>query len=73
MLLGIRTAIKEDLQCTAAELVYGVSLRLPGEYFSPSFSHDPGYITRLKQCMSALHATSAHTSRIRNTFIDNSL
>ena len=42
-------------------------------FTSPSFSHDPGYITRLKQCMSALHATSAHTSRIRNTFIDNSL
>ena len=76
MLLGIHTAIKEDLQCTAAELVYGVSLRLPGEYFSvssPSSCPDPGYITRLKQCMSALRATPTHTPRIRNSFIDNSL
>lgn len=27
-LLGIRTALKEDLQCTAAELVYGTTLRI---------------------------------------------
>ena len=36
VLLGIRTALKEDLHCTAAELVYGMSLRLPGEFFSSS-------------------------------------
>ena len=34
ILLGIRTALKKDLHCTAAELVYGMSLRLPGEFFS---------------------------------------
>ena len=32
VLLGIRTAIKEDLGCTTAELVYGQSLRLPAEF-----------------------------------------
>lgn len=31
VLLGIRTAIKEDISCTAAELVYGQTLRLPAE------------------------------------------
>jgi len=31
ILLGIRITLK-DLQCTAAELVYGITLRLPGEY-----------------------------------------
>ena len=36
ILYGIRTALKDDLHCTAAELVYGVSLCLPGEFFSPS-------------------------------------
>ena len=48
VLLGIRTAIKEDLHCIAAELVYGVTLRLPGEFFSPSSLHsspDLSYIT----------------------------
>lgn len=34
VLLGIRTAWKQDIQSTAAELVYGESLRLPGEFFS---------------------------------------
>ena len=32
-LLGIRTTLKEDLKCTTAELVYGTSLRLPGEFY----------------------------------------
>jgi hypothetical protein len=27
VLLGIRTALKDDLRCTAAELVYGTNLR----------------------------------------------
>ena len=31
-LLGIRTTVKEDLNCTTVELVYGTSLRLPGEF-----------------------------------------
>ena len=33
VLLGIRTQLKDDLQCTTAELVYGITLRLPGEFF----------------------------------------
>ena len=36
VLLGIRTALKQDIKSTAAELVYGTTLRLPGEYFIPS-------------------------------------
>ncbi|XP_071511074.1 uncharacterized protein [Diadema antillarum] len=29
--LGIRTAVKTDIGCSAAELVYGTTLRLPGQ------------------------------------------
>jgi hypothetical protein len=36
VLLGIRTAIKEDLNATAAELIYGTSIRLPAEFFLPA-------------------------------------
>ena len=36
VLLGVRTALKVDLGCTAAELVYGTSLRLPGDFFHHS-------------------------------------
>ncbi|XP_036347925.1 uncharacterized protein LOC118757307 [Rhagoletis pomonella] len=31
ILLGLRTSIKEDLKCSSAELVFGQTLRLPGE------------------------------------------
>ena len=34
VLLGIRTAYKSDVKCTAAELVYGTTLHLPGEFFT---------------------------------------
>ena len=30
IVLGIRTSVKEDLKCSAAELVYGTTIRLPG-------------------------------------------
>ena len=76
VLLGIRTALKEDLHCTVAELVYGMSLRLPGEIFSssslPSIP-DSDYVTRLKQYMSTLRATPACNPLSRNSFIDDSL
>lgn len=36
VLLGFRTVFKESLQSTVAELVYGTSLRLPGEIFDPT-------------------------------------
>ena len=34
--LGIRTAFKEDLNATAAEMVYGTGIRLPAEFFVPA-------------------------------------
>lgn len=52
VLLGIRSALKTDLGCSSAELVYGVSLRLPGEFFEPSSppsTHDAAtYIRELR-------------------------
>lgn len=36
ILLGIRTAQKTDLGFPLAELVYDISLHLPGELFVPS-------------------------------------
>lgn len=55
-LLGIRTTLKEDLKSTAAELVYGTSLRLPGEFFVPHSARDAdpaSYVTQLKGTMRA--------------------
>ena len=36
VILGIRTAIKEDLNATAAEMIYGTGIRLPAEFFVPA-------------------------------------
>ncbi|GBN24462.1 Retrovirus-related Pol polyprotein from transposon opus [Araneus ventricosus] len=42
VLLGLRTALKEDQQCTSAKLVYGSTLKLPAEFFeTPSLNVEP--------------------------------
>lgn len=38
ILLGHRSTIKNDVNVTPAELVYGTTLRLPGEFFEPDHS-----------------------------------
>ncbi|CAH8821528.1 unnamed protein product [Trichobilharzia szidati] len=55
VLLGIRNALKTDAGCTTSELVYGTTLRLPGEFVSPS-SFPPvvdhsSYVSRLTNAM----------------------
>ena len=74
VLLGIRTAVKEDIRCTAAELVYGTTLRLPGQFFSASSSDiDPtSYVQRLKSTMQQLHAPPV-CSHHRTVHIPDSL
>lgn len=66
VLLGIRSAFKEDLQATSAELVYGEPLRLPGEYFqptSPDSTDISDFTTRLRNFAAKLRpiATSRHS------------
>ena len=39
MLLGIRTAPKEDLGCSSAELVYGAPLTVPGDFIPSATIH----------------------------------
>ncbi|XP_035227064.1 uncharacterized protein LOC118199339 [Stegodyphus dumicola] len=39
VLLGLRTAIKEDLGSSSAEMVYGTNLRLPGDFINPAKTH----------------------------------
>ncbi|XP_042884938.1 protein NYNRIN-like [Penaeus japonicus] len=39
-LLKIRTSLKQDLECTAAELVYGTVLSLPADFVTPPQGSD---------------------------------
>ncbi|ROT61804.1 hypothetical protein C7M84_020379 [Penaeus vannamei] len=41
-LLNIRTSFKEDLQCTAAEMVYGTTLALPADFIVTAGNFEPG-------------------------------
>ena len=77
VLLGIRTAVKEDVGCTAAELVYGTTLRLPGEFFdqpkSDQLPNQTTYVAQLKTAMRSLQAVPTRQPQHRQAYIDNSL
>ena len=59
VLLGIKAAVKEDLGCSTAELVYGFTLCLPGQFFlpSPDAIPDTTYISKLKSIMTKVCLT----------------
>ena len=63
VLLGIRTTLKQDINCSAAELIYGTILRLPGEFFdsdhSLSLINPAEYVTQIKATMAKLRAPLA--------------
>ena len=61
IVLGIRTALKTDTQCSAAELVYGTTLRLPGEFFhhdSTDLVVDPMRSEQCQKCPSSFSSSS---------------
>ena len=75
VLLGVRTALKEDFNCTTAELVYGTTLRLPGEFFDPTTAPstpDPAsYASQLKATMQALRAPPVRGNQSHKIFYSN--
>ncbi|XP_011258800.2 uncharacterized protein LOC105252873 [Camponotus floridanus] len=56
VLLGLRASVKEDLKTSAAELVYGTPIRLPGEFFiDEDPPEDPQiFIEKLRERMHAV-------------------
>lgn len=76
ILLGHRTIFKNDIQATPAELVYGTTLRLPGEFFEPTNVVIPHseYIKDLKTIFDNLKpiASANHNTR-RKTFVQKEL
>lgn len=74
VLLGLRSTFKEDLQCTAAELVYGTSLRLPGEFFTDNTAKNlsTDFVELLRNTMAQLKPTptSNHANMKAFTYKD---
>nr|XP_029723845.1 uncharacterized protein LOC115264312 [Aedes albopictus] len=75
VLLGIRSSLKEDLQATAAELTYGTSLRLPGEFFVSGESNKPTpeFVADLKTTMSKLRPAPTSNHSRESAFIQKQL
>ena len=57
-LLGLRASVKEDLGCTAADLLYGATLVLPGELLGATSNEvvprEADFASQLKDTMNAL-------------------
>lgn len=67
VLLGLRTCYKEDIQASTAELLYGKTLRIPGELFDhEEMPNDPQYFVEpFRRMMQQIRPTpTAH--HIRN-------
>ena len=66
VMLGIRAAFRPDLDCSAAELTYGTSLRLPGEFYEPASTTAPDpshYVQYLKAIMNDLRPSPSRHDR----------
>lgn len=75
ILLGLRATFKDDIGASPAEMVYGCTLRLPGEFFSSStdLNIQSDYVKQLCKTMSELKPTvTAHHNK-ENVFIQKSL
>lgn len=72
VLLGIRSAYKEDIKGTAAELVYGETLRLPGDFLQPE-THEANdildYIARLRMFARNLQPAPASRHGSKTIFV----
>ena len=76
VLLGIHTSLKLDIGCCAAELVYGTTLRLPGEYFYPIKDQHPDpllYTSQLKAIMQQLRTPPVKVKHHKQTYMSNDL
>ncbi|XP_058840863.1 uncharacterized protein LOC131696334 [Topomyia yanbarensis] len=75
VLLGMRTAFKDDLQASVAEATYGTTLRLPGEFFTetPSNQSTPDFVIELKKQMKKLRPTPTTNHSKSTTFIQKEL
>ncbi|XP_023718472.1 uncharacterized protein LOC111870420 [Cryptotermes secundus] len=75
LVLEIRTAFKEDLQASVAELVYGEPLRVPGKLIKPTTEPaDPAQlIAELRQHMARLRPTPASRHASPATFVHRDL
>lgn len=73
VLLGMRTALKEDLDTSPAELVYGEPLRVPGDFLTPPDTKTPEapceFVQKLQTQMANLRPTPTARHAKPDTFV----
>ena len=77
VLLGIRTSWRSDLDHSPAELVYGTSLQLPGEFVNPEqasdFQPSSEFVQRLQHTMNSHKPTVPTFHGPKQTYIPKDL
>lgn len=78
VLLGLRTAWKEDLQCSASEIVYGEPIRIPGEFFHSDNTNTKtvkpiNFVSQLRDHISNLKPVPASRHCNKTVFIHKDL
>ena len=72
VLLGIRSAVKETLGRSAAEMAYGMTLRLPGDftenYTVDAYTDLEKYSDKLRVAMSRLRLSPPQETNQKDTF-----
>ncbi|XP_045492481.1 uncharacterized protein LOC123691931 [Colias croceus] len=73
VLLGLRTAVRSDTGISAAEITYGTTLRLPGDYYDKksSFEIDSSleYVSKLRDTIRKYQSVAIRQNVRRNIFI----
>ena len=75
VLLKIRTCLKQDLKSSTAELVYGTTLRLPGDFFQSNTAqlNPVTYVTRLSTAMQQLQPLKVRQQSPRKSHVSEDL
>ncbi|GFT12580.1 retrovirus-related Pol polyprotein from transposon opus [Trichonephila clavipes] len=75
VLLGLRAAIRPDISYTIAQMVYGTSIKLPGQFFDPpTINMDPqNFVAKLQQHMAELKRLKSPSNRKQNIFVHKDL
>lgn len=75
IMLGLRVSFKPDLKTTPTELVYGTTIRIPGEFFEESRSNKPQseILVDLRKSMEAIKPTQTSNHAKATAFVDPNL
>ncbi|GFT71305.1 retrovirus-related Pol polyprotein from transposon opus [Nephila pilipes] len=75
VLLGLRAALRPDINHTIAQMVYGTCIKLPGKFFDqPTINMDPqNFVTKLQQHMEDIKPLKPSNTRKQKIFVHKEL